>query len=82
MRGSASCSGRGVDPVGDAGDVAGHRSEDVLDVGPGQAGVAGTAQSVGPDVLRKGGLDTGADRVTVLPLLGLLVEPVSRLDLM
>ncbi|WP_405639185.1 hypothetical protein [Streptomyces sp. NBC_00019] len=46
----------------------------------GEAALAGTSQTVGLDVLRERGLDAVMDRVAVLPLLGLLVEPVSRLD--
>ena len=79
--GAAAGSGGAGYPVGDPGDVAGHRGENVLDVGTGQAPVTGAAQAVGPDVLRERGLDAGADRLAALPLLGPLVESVAQLDL-
>ena len=56
--------------------MAGRGGEHVL----GEAALAGTSRTVGLDVLRECDLDAVMDRVPVLPLLGLLVEPVSRLD--
>lgn len=68
-------------PVGETAEVAGHGSQDVLHVSAGQASIAASAQAVSSYVLREGGLGAGADRVSMLPLFGLLVEPVARLDL-
>jgi hypothetical protein len=52
----------------------------MLDVGSGEASVAGAAQAAGADVLGEGGFDPGPYRVTPLPVLGLLVQPVAGLD--
>lgn len=50
-------------------------------MGAGQAAVTGPAQAAVAEALGEGGLDTGADRVTLLPVLGLLVQTVAGLDL-
>lgn len=52
--GSAMGSGCRVEPVGDAGDVAGQGSQNVLNVGFSDAPVAGAAQAVGADVFGEG----------------------------
>lgn len=50
-------------------------------MGLSQAPVAGSAEAAGANVLGEGGLDSGPDRVAVLPLPGPLVEAVGLLDL-